>query len=349
MAEIDTLFQSMMDLDGSDLHLEQGQVPKIRLHGRVEPIEGFDVLTGEVMIALLSELVEPEMWFKYERTGDVDFAYAFGDGVRFRANYFKHVQGYGAIFRIIPSEILTLDQLGMPDVLRSFADYRSGVVLITGPTGSGKSTTLAAVIDHINETTQKKLVTIEEPVEFMHKNKKCIISHREVGPDTESFATGLRGALKSDVDVVLVGEMRDMVTINLALTAAQMGILVFGTLHTNSAAKTVDRIIDVFPAKQKNQIRASLANNLSAVVSQQLCKSADGSRRYCAFEILLRTKALGAIIRSGESVRLTSEIQLNKEMGTILMDECLMGLFKDGKISKEEAHLKALDKTLFAN
>jgi len=237
----------------------------------------------------------------------------------------------------------------MPDTLKAFAQYRAGLVLITGPTGSGKSTTLAAIIDHINTTTSKKIITIEEPVEFMHPNKECIISHREVGPDTDSFTTGLRGALKSDPNVILVGEMRDMETINLALTAAQMGILVFGTLHTNSAAKTIDRMIDVFPAKQKSQVRSSLSNTLKAVVAQQLLKSADGTRRYVAYEILLKTAALGAIIRNGQTMKLVSEIQMNADKGMILMDECLTRLVKDGKVSKDDAFMKAIDKENFIN
>jgi twitching motility protein PilT len=349
MAKIDILFQALLDKDGSDLHLEQGQHPKIRLHGELVKLDGHAILNGETIRNLMTEIISIERWEKFEKTGDLDFAYAFGNGERFRANYFKHFNGYGAIFRIIPSKILTLEQLGMPDVLMSFANYRSGLVLITGPTGSGKSTTLAAIIDHINQTLRKKIITIEEPVEFMHKNVKCVISHREVGPDTKSFSSGLRGALKSDVDVILVGEMRDIETINLALNASQMGILVFGTLHTNSAGKTIDRIIDVFPANRKDQIRAALANNLKGVVSQQLCKSADGSRRYCAYEILLRSPSLAAIIRTGQTVRLTSEIQVSKSMGSILMDECLTKLLDEGKITKEEAHLKALDKTLFSD
>ncbi len=347
MISIDHLFQALLDQDGSDLHLEQGQPPKIRLHGKLVQLEGYPILDGETMKSLMNEILDKERWDKFECIGDLDFAYSFKTGERFRANYFKHFYGYGAIFRIIPSEILTLDQLEMPDVLKDFANFRSGLVLITGPTGSGKSTTLAAVINHINNTKQKKIITIEEPVEFMHKNKKCVISHREVGTDTKSFSSGLRGALKSDTDVILIGEMRDVETIKLALNAAQMGIIVFGTLHTNSAAKTVDRIIDVFPANQKDQIRAALANNLKGVVSQQLCKSADGLRRYCAYEILLRSPSLAAIIRSGQTVRLTSEIQVSKQMGAILMDECLQNLLKDEKITREEAHLKALDKTLF--
>ena len=236
----------------------------------------------------------------------------------------------------------------MPAALEQFACLRSGLVLVTGPTGSGKSTTLAAVIDHINANQTKKIVTIEEPVEFMHPNKKSVIVQREAGLDTPSFARGLRSVLKSNVDIILVGEMRDRETIELALTAAEMGMLVFGTLHTNSASKTIDRIIDVFPANKKNQIRAILANNLKGVVAQQLLRNADGSRRWAAYEILLQSTALGSIIRSGETIRLISEMQLNRKMGMLLMDDCLMQLVEAGKVTKQEAYMKAMDKIKFA-
>lgn len=347
MPHIDPLFQKLLGRGASDLHLEEGQMPKVRLHGELKPLGEYSELTKEKMRTILSEIVSEETWNRFEQTGDLDFAYALGDQARFRANYFKHFQGYGAIFRIIPSHILPLEELGMPIVLKTFAQLRSGLVLVTGPTGSGKSTTLAAIIDHINTSTKRKIMTIEEPVEFIHKNKNCIVVHREVGLDTQSFASGLKGAIKSDVNVILVGEMRDQETISLAITAAQMGILVFGTLHTNSAPKTVDRIVDVFPTNKKNQIRSLLANTLKGVVSQQLLRSVDGNRRFCAYEILLRTSGLGSIIRSGTTMKLISEIQLNKEMGMILMDECLVQLVKEGKVSRETAYMKALDKENF--
>ncbi len=347
MAKIDALFQELINKGGSDLHLAQGQTPKIRLHGELQELENQSNLTQETLIELMKEIAEDTAWNHFSDSGDLDFAYALGNEARFRANYFRHFHGYGAIFRLIPSKILTLDELGMPEVLKSFAHIRSGLILITGPTGSGKSTTLAAIIDHINSSQNKKIITIEEPVEFTHPNKNSIIVHREVGLDTASFSTGLKGAIKSDANIILVGEMRDRETIRLALTAAEMGILVFGTLHTNSAGKTIDRVIDVFPTNQKNQIRTILANTLKAVVAQQLLRSIDGSRRYCANEILVRTPALSSIIMSGETMRLTSEIQLNRQKGMILMDDCLQNLVNDEKVSKSEAYIKALNKELF--
>jgi len=349
MAKLDNLFRELIEKGGSDLHLEQGQKPKMRIHGELEELMDNEVLSQETILGLMEEIAEKDAWASFIDRGDLDFAYTLGEEARFRSNYFRHFFGFGAIFRIIPSEILTLDDLGMPEVLKSFAETASGLILVTGPTGSGKSTTLAAIIDHINENTNKKIVTIEEPVEFVHKNKQSIISHREVGLDTHGFASGLKGAIKSDVNIVLVGEMRDQETIKLALTAAEMGILVFGTLHTNSAAKTVDRIIDVFPTNQKSQIRTILANTLEAVVAQQLCKSADGNRRFCAYEILLRTSGMPAIINAGDTMKLASEMQLNAHAGMIMMDDCLQNLLDESKISKTEAFMKALDKTRFSD
>lgn len=347
MAKLDTLFKMLIKENGSDLHLEQGQKPRLRRHGELKAIENEDILSQERILDYMREIAEDRNWNHFEQKGDLDFAYALGEDARFRANYFRHYHGYGAIFRLIPSKILTVEELDLPDIIKDFAHYRSGLVLITGPTGSGKSTTLAAVIDHINDIKYKKIITIEEPVEFIHNNKSSIISHREVGADTQSFASGLRGAIKSDANIILVGEMRDQETIALALKAAEMGILVFGTLHTNSAAKTIDRIIDVFPANQKNQIRTVLANTLKGVVSQTLLKSPDGNRRWVAYEILLWTQALGAIINTGETNKLTSEIQMNGPLGMILLDDCLLQLVRDGKVDKEQAFMKAFDKDNF--
>lgn len=347
--KIDKLFSDLISHKGSDLHLEQGQKPKIRLHGELQELKESSTLTREGITELLKEIIAPSGWNDFENNGDMDFAYAMGEQARFRANYFRHFHGYGAVFRLIPSHIQSLDQIGMPDTLKNFAELRSGLVLITGPTGSGKSTTLAAVIDHINTVKNKKIITIEEPVEFIHENKQSIITHREVGQDTASFTAGLRSAIKSDVNIILVGEMRDRETIELALNAAQMGILVFGTLHTNSAAKTIDRIIDVFPSNKKNQIRMILANTLQGVVSQQLLRLADGSGRTCAYEILLETPAISSIILSGKTIKLTSEIQLHKRRGMVLMDDCLLQLMQSGKITREAAYLKAIDKTKFMN
>jgi len=346
MAKIDQLFNALMEKGGSDLHLEQGQKPKVRLNGKLVDLD-LPVLSGEQMNGLLSEIAVPEDWTHFGNHGDLDFAHVFGTQARFRANYFRHFHGLGAIFRIIPSKIKTIDELGLPPKVKDFTKFRSGLVLVTGPTGSGKSTTLASIIDFINTNYSKKIVTIEEPVEFVHANKKSIITHREVGEDTPTFSTGLKGAIKSDANIILVGEMRDRETIELALTAAEMGILVFGTLHTNSASKTIDRIIDTFPANRKNQIRTTLANALKAIIAQQLLPSADHTRRWAAYEILVRTQALGAIITAGESMRLNSEIQMNKQHGMILMDDYLMDLVKANKVTREEAYLKAIDKSKF--
>lgn len=346
MARIDAFFREMTSLGGSDLHLEEGRIPKARVNGELKDL-ALPALTTESMRELLGEIAGEERWRKFETAGDLDFAYAMGDEARFRANYLRQFTGFGAVFRIIPSKVLSLDDLGAPEVFKNFADMTSGLVVVTGPTGSGKSTTLAAIIDHINANHCRKIITIEEPVEFVHQCKRSVISHREVGEDTESFMDGLKGALKSDVNIVLVGEMRDRETIELALTAAEMGILVFGTLHTNSAAKTIDRIIDAFPAKKKNQIRSLLANSLKGVVAQQLVKSADGKRRWAAHEILLNCSALPGIIRAGETLKLNSVMQTNRQMGMISLDDCLLEMVKAGKVTLDAAFMKALDKSRF--
>lgn len=348
MAQIDTLFEKLISRGGSDLHLAEGQPPKCRVNGELEIIEGHQVLTHDHLSFLLKEIAGDGHWKKYVDGGDCDFAYAMGTRARFRANYLKQTNGYGAVFRIIPSKVLTLEQIDAPQVFQSFAKLQSGLVLVTGPTGSGKSTTLAAIIDNINSQYSKKIVTIEEPVEFVHQCKRSMIVHREVGLDTVSFMTGLQGALKSDTNIVLVGEMRDRETVELALTAAEMGVLVFGTLHTNSAAKTIDRVIDVFPAQKKNQIRSQLSNSLKGVVAQQLLRSADGTRRWAAYEILLYTSALPAIIRTGETNKIASLLQTGRQLGMIAMDDCLMGLVQCGKVALEAAHMKAIDKSRFS-
>lgn len=347
MARIDNYFSVLVDRGGSDLHLAEGQPPKLRVNGALEIITGENALSHDTIEHLLKEIAPPRQWEQYCGHGDCDFAYALGSTARFRANYLKQVHGLGAVFRIIPSKVLTLEQIEAPDIFRTFANQSSGLILVTGPTGSGKSTTLAAIIDSINTNHSRKIVTIEEPVEFVHQCKRSMVIHREVGEDTETFMSGLQGALKSDVNIVLVGEMRDRETIKLALTAAEMGVLVFGTLHTNSAAKTIDRVVDSFPSQQKYQIRTQMSNSLKAVVAQQLLRSADGSRRYAAYEILLWTPALPAIIRSGETSKLTSFLQTGRQAGMIAMDDCLMQMMKEGKITREAAFMKAIDKSRF--
>jgi twitching motility protein PilT len=347
MAKIDSLFYQLIKKNGSDLHLAQGRKPKIRVNGRLMELSEYPVFTREYLCEILMEISSPELWEKFQDSGDIDFAYDLDNGSRFRSNYLRHFYGFGAVFRLIPSRIMTFDELQLPPVCKSLCELQAGLVLVTGPTGSGKSTTLAAIIDQINSHFVKKIVTIEEPIEFLHQNNCCIIVHREVGEDTVSFAQGLRSALKSDANIILVGEMRDRETIELALTAAEMGILVFGTLHTNSAAKTIDRIVDTFPGAKKDHIKEILANTLQAVLAQQLVRSADGSRRWAAFEILLRTTALPSIIRAGDTKLLKGEINTHSKIGMVSMDNSLLKLLHESKITREDAYLKALDKALF--
>jgi twitching motility protein PilT len=278
MAKIDALFNTMLSAGGSDLHLAEGQAPKTRVHGRMGALNQ-PVLTHESMCEYLSEICPPERWTHFLEHKDLDFAYAMGDQARFRANFFVQIRGFGAVFRTIPTRIKTFEELNVPTILKSFGQLRSGLVLVTGPTGAGKSTTLAALIDYINENSARHIVTIEEPIEFVHPNKKSVLCQREVGLDVDSFADGLRTACRQDCDVILVGEMRDMETIGLAVTAAAMGTLVLGTLHTSSAVKTIDRIINVFPAEQQPQIRTMLADSLKGVCAQLLLKTADGKGR----------------------------------------------------------------------
>ena len=271
-----------------------------------------------------------------------------GDKARFRCNYFFQTRGMGAVFRTIPAKIKTIEQLGVPLVLKSFAQLRNGLVLVTGPTGSGKSTTLAALVDYINENSARHIVTIEEPIEFVHGNKKSVICQREVGLDVPSFSEGLRTALRQDCDVILVGEMRDLETISLAVTAAAMGTLVYGTLHTNSAVKTIDRIVDVFPASQQPQIRTMLADSLKGICAQLLLQTSDGKGRVATNEILVANTGLSATIREGNTQNIRNIIQGGRDQGMQLMDESIMGFFKAGKVSGHEAYMKAQDKTRFA-
>jgi twitching motility protein PilT len=346
MLEITKLLDLLIKKNGSDLHLEEEQKPKIRLHGQLIEVD-HEVLTKYSLTSLLSTLASSEDWHKFKSKGEVDFAYAYINSVRLRVNYYHHFHGIGAVFRLIPSQLRPIEDLGIPPCIKDFPKWRSGLILVTGPTGSGKSTTLATIIDHINTNYCYKITTIEDPVEFFHYRKKSIISHREVGKDTLSFINGLRSAIKSDANIILVGEMRDVETMDLALEASEMGILVLSTLHTNSATKTIDRILESFPSHRKNQIRNILANNLRGVLSQQLLPSKDRTRSHVAFEILLRTKAFKNIILSEETYRLNTEIQTHRNQGMILMDESLIALVKEEKINREDAYLRAVDKVSF--
>ncbi len=347
MAEIDKLFEIMMASGSSDLHLMENMLPKIRLHGSIIPITGAPVLTHERLQAMLMEICPLDRWEYYMKNHDLDFAYALGEKARFRANYYKQITGLGAIFRIIPKDIKTLDDLGAPEVLRTFARVNKGLILVTGPTGSGKSTTLAAIINEININFAKKILTIEEPIEFIHPNKKSIIVQREVGIDTPSFKDALFDAIRSDLDVILVGEMRDLETISLAVSAAEKGMLVFGTLHTNSAVKTIDRIVDVFPADQQSQIFGMLATSLYGVCSQLLCKKKDGKGRVAVHEILVRNLSVSNTIREGDTSKLKGVIQTGAALGMIQMDDALNNLVKKEVITGKEAYMKALDKERF--
>ena len=347
MAKIDSLFEVMLQQDASDLHLSEGQPPKVRAHGRISNLD-HPTLTRQHMEQYLQEICSTDRWQHFQEVKDLDFAYGLGEKARFRANYFYQENGMGAVFRVIPSEIKSLDDLNLPKVLRSFCYMNSGLVLVTGPTGSGKSTTLAAMINEINAKSARHIITIEEPIEFVHPNKRSIICQREVGIDTNSFADGLKNGLRQDCDVILVGEMRDYETISLAVTAAASGTLVFGTLHTNSAIKTVDRIIDAFPADQQAQIRTMLSDCLKGVCAQLLLKTKDKKGRVACNEILIGTTALASSIREGNIGNIRNIIQGGKGMGMQLMDDAIQKELNNGKISGEEAYLKATDKTRFS-
>lgn len=347
MAEIDKLFQAMLDSGASDLHLAQGNPPRLRLHGGMHNIDGWPMLEEDFLRNMLAEICDENRWEHFVKSGDLDFAYAYEDKARFRCNYNKQYAGYGAVFRTIPSKILTLEQLRVPPVLSTFGDYSSGMILVTGPTGSGKSTTLAAVIDHINSNQAKHILTIEEPIEFVHPHKRSTIVQREVHVDCHSFSDGLKSSTRQDFDVVLVGEMRDLETISLAVTAAEMGVLVFGTLHTNSAVKTVDRIIDVFPSDQQAAIRSMLAVSLKAVCAQLLLKTADGKGRRAANEVMIQNRAISNYIREGKTNQITQVIMSGRQAGMQLMDDAIEMLLQEGSVSAEEAYMKALDKERF--
>ncbi len=347
MAKIDQLFQSVLENDASDLHLSQGQPPKMRVHGSIREITD-SILTEEGLFDYLNEICTDAHWDRFKDTGDLDFAYALGDEARFRCNYYQHVNGHGAIFRMIPNDLLTIEKLALPEVLTTFSDLNSGLVLITGPTGSGKSTTLAAIIGHINSHHAKHILTIEEPIEFLHHNIKSVVVQREVGIDVDSFDNALRDASHGDYDVILVGEMRDLETTKLAISAAEAGNLVFGTLHTNSAAKTIDRIIDVFPGDEQPQIRTMLSESLKGVVSQSLLKRKNGEGRVAACEILLHTRALSGCIREGGALnKLQSIMMSGRSIGMQMMDDVIEQYYYDGLISGHEAYMKALDKDRF--
>jgi len=346
MADIDAFFKLMHDQGASDLHLTAGQQPALRLHGDIERIK-YDKLTSDHLRGMLYEITSQEKIKEFEETGDVDFGYEIPGIARYRANYFMQKNGIAAVFREIPSNIMTAEALGLPAVISKLADLPRGLVLVTGPTGSGKSTTLAAVIDQANRNRKDHIITVEDPIEFVHQSQRCIVNHREVGTHTKTFSSALRGALREDPDIILVGELRDLETISLAIEAASTGHLVFGTLHTSSAHKTVDRLVEVFPSSEQAQIRSTLADGLRAVVAQVLFKRVDKKGRCAAMEILVATPAVRNLIRDAKTHQIPSMIQTGKQYGMQLLDDAIMALYKQGKISPDDAYSKANNKSLF--
>src|SRR6476661_1655423 len=325
---IDELLERMVEANASDLHVTTGTPPAIRVRGEVERLEGFDALTAEQTQQLLYRILSSEQQKHFELGRQLDFSYSIPGLARFRVNVYFQRESIGAAFRLIPTELKTLEELGIPDSLHVLAEKPRGLVLVTGPTGSGKSTTLAAIIDEINRNRSEHILTIEDPIEFVHRHKRCIVNQREIGPDATSFGEALRAALRQDPDVILVGEMRDLETISTALTAAETGHLVFGTLHTQSAPSTIDRIIDVFPAEQQEQIRIQIASSLQGVVTQALLPTADGMGRVPALEVLLPDDAVRNLIRQGKVEQIYSVMQTNTGRGMQTMEQSLADLIQ---------------------
>jgi len=330
----------------SDLHLSSGLPPMIRVHGDVRRIN-LPALEHKDVHGMVYDIMNDGQRKVYEETLECDFSFEIPNLARFRVNAFNQQRGAGAVFRTIPSKVLTLEELNAPKIFKEISEYPRGIVLVTGPTGSGKSTTLAAMVNHVNETDYSHILTVEDPIEFVHEAKKCLINQREVGPHTLSFANALRSALREDPDVILVGEMRDLETIRLALTAAETGHLVFGTLHTSSAAKTVDRVIDVFPAAEKEMVRAMLSESLRAVISQTLLKTKDGNGRVAAHEIMIGTPAIRNLIRENKVAQMYSAIQTGQNFGMQTLDQNLVDLVRRNVVSSAEARFKAANKDAF--
>jgi twitching motility protein PilT len=342
---VDRFLSILPKRNGSDLHLAVGGPPMLRIDGGLERIR-FRALTEGDFYNLLGPITPARLWEAFGREGDVDFAYQMGRTARFRVNLFRQERGSSAVFRLIPSRVPTVEELRLHASIARLADAQGGLVLVTGPTGSGKTTTLAAVLDRINQRLPYHVITIEDPIEFVHTNARSVFTQREVGTDVPGFAEGVKSAIREDPDCLLVGEMRDLETMRMALTAAETGLLVFATLHTNSAAKAVDRIIDAFPADEQEQIRIVLAENLRAVVAQQLLKRAGGGR-VAAFEVLLGSTALSNAVREGKTALINNQIQTGKSKGMFSMDQSLGELVRSGVVLPEEALERALDRESF--
>ncbi|MDQ8194073.1 PilT/PilU family type 4a pilus ATPase [Coraliomargarita sp. SDUM461004] len=345
MPLIDQYLHQLLDREGSDLHLSIGTPIRARISGAIKNLDDTP-LTADRLTRMLKELCKSDKWAEFKTSKELDFAYGIETGDRFRANFFYNHWGIAAVLRLIPAEIKSFKTLALPEVIQTLCFARSGLVFVTGPTGSGKSTTLAAMIDLINEQCRKHIITIEDPVEFVHTNKESVIVHREVGEHCHSFAAALNGAMRADPDILLVGEMRDAETIRLALNCASMGMLVFGTLHTNNAPMTIDRVIDAFPSDEQNQVRTMLGASLNGVISQILCKKISGGR-IAAHEILLQHDALPNCIRSGKISRIRQIIEGSMQQGMITMDASLERLLKAQQISAQEAYMKATNKSIF--
>jgi twitching motility protein PilT len=345
VAQLDVLLERALAYGASDLHLRAGTPPLIRVHGRLQLLPEADI-PDWYEAALLAILTESQRQI-FETRSDLDFAYEIPEVGRFRVNLLRQYKGVGAVFRLLPTRIRTLEELGLPQVVYSLVRLEQGLVLVTGPTGSGKSTTLAALVDHINQESDKHIVTIEDPLEFIHPNKKSLVTQREVGAHTTSFAAALRAVLREDPDIILLGELRDLESIALAITAAETGHVVFGTLHTRTAASTVDRLIDVFPSDQQSQIRTMLAETLKGVIAQQLLIRTDGQGRVIAVEILIGTTALANLIREGKTYQIPSLIQTGRREGMQTMDQAILELLRSKQITPQEAYRKAIDKETY--
>lgn len=346
MARIDAIFKMVKQQGASDLHISTGAPPMLRIHGEIHPVESPE-LTGDQARQLLYEMMTREQRDHFELERDIDFAYEVPGEVRVRCNLYEQRRGVAGAFRLLPNQVFSLEQLGLPETLKKFTDFRKGLVVVTGPPGSGKSTTLAAMLLHINQTQRKHILTIEDPVEYVHPNLNCLVNQREVGRSAKGFNSALKAALREDPDIILVGEMRDLETMQLAITAAETGQLVLATLHTSSAAQTVDRIIDAFPDDKQAQIRIMLAESLRGVVAQRLVRRSDGTGRLAALEILFSTPAVSAMVRDRKTFQLPSLMQTGKKEGMLLLDSCLLQYVRDGLIDVDEAMKAANQKETF--